>query len=406
MLPSYSSSSAPEYTPSPSEEEATLDYTPRYPLAHAVFDGNFTQRWKQATLILKDQDEKAEIPCYGRHSIIHGELGLLKDDISCVTVKLEGRLNFSISDVGSNSWTLVSEKYTLWKKDDNIVSRCPSVLPLSIRFPLTFQDAGEAKKLPPSYEAMFYGVPSLWVTCTYTISVTISRTRARYGLWKPSQTYTLRINYRPRSRPNRPIVRFDTIFSMLKYVPEEWHQIMDAMHFKPSACLTPINCHFLIPSVQTFGLEDVIPFHIQLTGPLESLSHVFPTPSSEDEQPTQKLFIRVCLVRKTLLVVDGRKYWRNRSLGEGKVWATPPHAPTCHADLLVSADWEGEVRCNPEVRTAGFNIGNVAVQDFILFALTPPNVRNALLLQLQHAHPVKLVTDTWTDDTTTHPHDI
>ena len=66
---------------------------------------------------------------------------------------------------------------------------------------------------------------------------------------------------------------------------------------------------------------------------------------------------RAGLVRKTLVEMHGRRHWRTRNLGEGRVWPTPPHF---HGELSV--DWEGEVRCNPEIRTSGFNIGVLAVQ--------------------------------------------
>lgn len=131
--------------------------------------------------------------------------------------------------------------------------------------------------------------------------------------------------------------------------------------------------------MQTFGLEDTIPVHIQLTGPLESLSHIFPSPDSEQDEgsgspPDPAIYIRVGLVRKTLIELHGRRHWRTRNIGEGKVWPTPPHF---HGELSV--DWEGEVRCSPEIRTSGFNIGTVAVQvlatcTHLLFSLTSASV--------------------------------
>ena len=88
MLPAYVSSAVPSYSPQPSLEEETLAYTPRYPGVHTRYHGNFVQKWKHATIILKDQDEKEPLPCYGRNSVIHGELGLSTSQVASVVIKV------------------------------------------------------------------------------------------------------------------------------------------------------------------------------------------------------------------------------------------------------------------------------------------------------------------------------
>ncbi|KAK0461227.1 uncharacterized protein EV420DRAFT_187353 [Desarmillaria tabescens] len=339
-----------------------------------------------------------------------------------VSVKLEGRLTLSIADAGSSIITLISEKYILWKRNESSSPRCPNVIPFSIVFPATFEDNNRTRKLPPSYEALFYGTSALCVKCMYTLNITIIKKRPRFSLWKPNKTYRVQVNYRPRARPNRPVVRSPSIFSVLKNVPEEWHQVITAMRFRPSSGLDPIQCHFLIPSVQTFGLSDTIPIHIQLIGTLKSLRHFLPPsqlvgygPSENKRWSRSKTargpIVRVSLIRQTSVTVSGKTSWRNLNLGDGKVWAKPPLAsPTGYVldgdpDREVTADWEGEVRCRSDVKTSGFNIGSVTVQDYILFILTPPDERGCPLQPLQHTHPIKLVTDTWME-AGTHPQDI
>jgi hypothetical protein len=85
--------------------------------------------------------------------------------------------------------------------------------------------------------------------------------------------------------------------------------------------------------------------------------------------------------------------------------------------MEMTLDWEGEVRCNDDVVVGSFNIGRLVVkvctatcpdgicvltsllyQDFIVLTLTPPNPENSPLMEHQHAHPIRLVTDPWVDD--------
>ncbi|KIY67161.1 hypothetical protein CYLTODRAFT_422779 [Cylindrobasidium torrendii FP15055 ss-10] len=261
--------------------------------------------------------------------------------------------------------------------------------------PCTLEE-DDTKKLPPTYNAMFYMAPTLWVGITFELIIQIKRTPQRFGLWNRGQRYSVEIEHRPRTRPARPISPcFDTILSTLKYVPDEWHQFSATLPAKNTG-VESVNCTFLTPAVQTYGLEDAIPFHIQLSGPLGSLSLLVP----------DRLVMAVSLVRRTVVTVNGRTQWRNRSIGEGKVWAMPPPATASMDALGVYTDWEGEVRCTSEVRSGSFNIGVVAVQDYVLFALVPSGGTKAAFMPLQHLHPIRLVTDSWTEESWTHPLDI
>lgn len=211
----------------------------------------------------------------------------------------------------------------------------------------------------------------------------------------------------------------------------------------------------MVPAAQIFGLEEAIPFHIQLTGTIASLraflpqsTEVYPLspidttstvdtsatlvhsplslsslpptavsvcPSSSSLKPQKRRFsrsssysppspkpvIRVFLLRQISVQVRGQKAWRNCTLGEGKIWPLPP--PAGSMDCLVpereeaNLDWEGEVRCNRNTMVGGFNAGQLAVKDFIVLALTPPDPHSSPLLEFQYAHPIRFVTDPWTD---------
>jgi len=168
----------------------------------------------------------------------------------------------------------------------------------------------------------------------------------------------------------------------------------------------------MIPSIQTFCLSEDIPFHIQLCGSLNSLREFYGSvpnePLQSDKRPRKRqssAIIRVFLARQVFVEINGRQSWRNIPVGEGKLRPIPPVASdNCDADE-ISVDWEGEVRCKDDVSCGSFNVAHLVVKDFIIFAMTPANVRTSPLLPIQHAHPIRLVTDGWTEQNMIHPED-
>jgi len=178
-------------------------------------------------------------------------------------------MNLSVADSGSLSSVLVSETRVLWKRlPDEVVTstsveqkcKCPSILPISIQIPPFYEVQGKVWRLPPSYEATFLGIPALFVRCMYTLSVTITRTRSyRLASWTTNKTwvlpaqstecwpslirYMVLLNYRPRTRPHRPVILLDSVFASIKPVPEDWQQLMANMHVRPNSGMKHIECH-------------------------------------------------------------------------------------------------------------------------------------------------------------------
>lgn len=75
-LPPYvSNEQPPGYSSTPLANETTMAHTPRPGFRNQ--DGHYTRLWKQATLILHDQDENATRPSYSRGGTVNGELGLV-----------------------------------------------------------------------------------------------------------------------------------------------------------------------------------------------------------------------------------------------------------------------------------------------------------------------------------------
>jgi len=218
--------------------------------------------------------------------------------------------------------------------------------------------------------------------------------------------YSILVNYIPRTRPLRPIVHIDRFLSSLKQIPEDWLQIESIMRVRNARStkdVQPVSCRFFIPSVGAFGLSDSIPFHIQLSSSLASLRLLLP-----DERP-ESSSVRVCLTRQMMVEIN-TKCTRTQVLAEGKVRSLAPPADAIYSDDHdVYVDFEGEVQCQStrkEVRYGGFNSGTVVVKDYIVFSVQSANPKTSPLLNHQYSQPIRLVTDTWTDDSTSHPSDI
>ncbi|KJA28976.1 hypothetical protein HYPSUDRAFT_128152 [Hypholoma sublateritium FD-334 SS-4] len=425
----------PTYSLQPTEDEETVAITPRAGVTNP--QGHFIRAWPQATLILRDQDPQARLPTYGRGGRIVGELGLTNPDkIVRVTIKLTGQMSLSVADSGSTCATLCSIMHVLWKNPHETQNsaaepKCPSILPIHIQFPQFYTSEGRAWRLPPTFEATFLGVPALFVRCMYTVAITITRTRSYHlASWTTNKTYLTMVTFRPRTRPNRPIVLLDTVFASIKPVPEEWLQIVSTMNVrqKPRCVdVKPIECHLFIPSIQTFALTDTIPFHITLCSSIRSLRELLPAdcPLLQTDNRNKVMSkaeefrllvadapIRVTIARQVVVDVNGRRRLRTFPCAIGKLWPVPPHAPPPGADHSASAgsgnaylDWQGEIKPWGEVTSGGFSTSNLVVKDFLVLALAPPNPRTSSLMPLQLSHPIRLVTDSWIDTDVLHPGD-
>ncbi|KAJ7163628.1 hypothetical protein C8R43DRAFT_990441 [Mycena crocata] len=412
-LPPYSYSASPSYSTLPCENEDTVDFTPRARRLEAGV-GNITKKWRDVTIVFKNQDD-SDTPTYGRNATVCGEIDLEKtENILFISLKLEGRISLSSSHTGSITQKIVDERRALW--DHSKSGRCPSVVGFAVGFPAVYEDQNKHWRLPPSYETICLGSPLLVVKCAYRLSITITKTRnRRLAFWKStSKTYTTHLFFRPRNRPARPILEDPSFFSTLKAAPSEWLQTVITIPPRQRATVEPITCNFVIPSVQTFCLSELIPFHIQLCGSRNSLRHFYGPVLSEPTLPAEKkprrrqfaAIIRVFLARQIYVEVNGRQSWRTITVGEGILRPIPPVASHLEGDSAeVSVDWDGEVRCRGDVTCASFSISHLVVKDFIILAMTPANVRTSPLLPIQHAHPIRLVTDGWTDQELLHPQD-
>jgi len=170
-----------------------------------------------------------------------------------------------------------------------------------------------------------------------------------------------------------------------------------------------------IPVVQTFALADKIPFYLQLIAPSKSLqAFLYPTIPAHMKLKRSKTIatettapptVRVYLLRQIVMAVRGQLSMRQFSIGEGNLRSLPPGASLPSTlrseqplgDGMGTLDYEGEVQPNPDITVGQFGMSRMQVRDFITTYLAPPNQFTSPLLVHQHSHPIRLVTDPFSD---------
>ncbi|KAJ4469264.1 hypothetical protein J3R30DRAFT_3409741 [Lentinula aciculospora] len=411
QLPSYSPSRLPpSYSLHSLDGEETLAQTCRFnSSSHST--GTFTKQYGDITVVLSEQDEDADVPSYGRQGLVAGSIifdsSLKTEDIVAVILKVEGRIKLNISGANAVSKTVktVDEQYELWSRQAlnlSTVSTCPRLLPFSTVLPPTFKDGDREFSLPPSYEVNFTGIPGLYVKCMYAIRAIV---KTHGSLWDHKQTVSTPFIYRPRKRPPQPTVT-SAFFSSIKVSPEEWFQTTSMLQAKTSTKLESINASLFLPAVRSFGLRDIIPYHIQLTGPIPSLKILYSHLRYETESSSSSTWSRsaltmsVSLCRQVRVDVKGQAVWKSSIIGNGTLTALPPSIELEPSLSLssqeMSLDWEGEIRCRNDIRVGHFDAGKIAASDFVVFSITPrPN--SGSFNSLRMIVPISLVTDTWVE---------
>ncbi|GJE99015.1 hypothetical protein PsYK624_152530 [Phanerochaete sordida] len=464
--PSYSPPDAsPPYASEPSDDEQRLDYVAR--VHSRIPHGVYTKSARRLSVALKHQEDGLDAPVYVRHSIVAGDIIVEDKDVCSVSIKLEGRHTMSLVEGGSSSRLLFSTKHSLWRRSES-QTQCPRAIPFLVPFPATYETKTGEVPMPPSFEASFTGSPGLRVQIFYFLSIRI--TRPPLSLWRRHTTIVIPVKYQPRSRPYLPISPgLYPFLSTVKTAPEEWHQISSTVSSRDQS-VDPLECHLFIPSVQIYGLPDIIPFHIQVAGAAKSLSSLVgsPAPRQASKSPTRRrwsrtssslkspyptelsktisrassvqptkftetcaqypwsvqnpyLFVggtpedltslhsvrtrerdefvlRVYLLRQVSTKINGQKAWRNQIIGEGSVYPAGRPPDFDQDDARPSAlDWAGEVRVDKDVYAPSFTVGDLTVKDFLVVQLTPSRPDRSPLTELQLAHPIRLVTDTYRD---------
>ncbi|KAF9464125.1 hypothetical protein BDZ94DRAFT_1257065 [Collybia nuda] len=396
-LPVYTPSEpSPRYSCEPACDEQRLQHTPRF--NRPTPTGIYTKSSKKVSVTLFEQEDNAEIPTYGRHGLVSGTV-YVEDcaRVSRVSLKIEGKLESTISEGGSKTVRLVNDSYTLWSGCPKGSERCPNYVPFSAVLPSSYLYEGSSRPLPPSYASCSPASPSFFLRSQYSIIVQVTRLRYRkLDFLTKTKQVKIPFEYYPRTRAHRPIAPTPCFFSTVKTSPEEWYQAFSVMKTRPKSKLEPIHCHIFIPGARVYGLSDTIPFHVQINGPLASLRSLL-TDCSDEE-----LSIKVCLLRQVSVETRGQKAWRNTILSEGEINEVPPVvSPPCESGGMTHLDWEGELSPVKDLRVGGFQAGHVAVKDFIVLEIEPPSSGRVVspFLALQMTVPIRLVTEPYAEET-------
>ncbi|PPR00426.1 hypothetical protein CVT24_004487 [Panaeolus cyanescens] len=421
-LPAYSLTpcdrlALPSYSFELAYGEQSLGHTPRSRSSRPPPTSTFIRNAGKTTIILNEQEEGVSNPTYGRHGLVHGAVVLEQPHtVIRVVMKIEGKLDILTSERGGETVKMLSESYTLFCNSTS-QEACHGQLAFSAMLPTHFKHGDQEFPLPPSYHNHLEGISTLMVRSLYNVHFIITRIRhKKLEMFPKTKHIYVPFQYVPRTRAHRPIIPRPCFFSSVKTSPEEWYQAVTTLKARPNAKIKPVTCHLFIPAGRVYGLTDTIPFHIQLSGSICTLSDLFSASTldrvtSFDSQNTvvsnkassTKPLLRVYILRQISIATKGESIWRNIVLREGTINPLPPHLSNCCTSTESCrdghVDWEGELKPGEadDITCGGFNAANVQAKDFIALALSPPNLKPSPLLELQMTIPIRLVTDSWGD---------
>jgi len=133
--------------------------------------------------------------------------------------------------------------------------------------------------------------------------------------------------------------------------------------------------------------------------------------------------IRVYLLRHVVLkAFEDQKTASTQVLGEAKLRYSDPLPENHHSyrnhplrEGTDCLDWDGELRCGEDVTVASFSTSTLTVrvrlelhysydfpfndvlQDYIVLSLDPLEPMKCPLIATKQSHPIRLVTDPWSD---------
>ncbi|KAF7298771.1 hypothetical protein MIND_00824700 [Mycena indigotica] len=397
----------PSYTAQPSLGEESLS---RSATGHAPPSGEHVTSSGKISLTFKNQFPDVLVPTFAPNELISGTIRVQSpESVTEVVLKVAGRMDLA-GIHGTRRQELVRESYTVWH--NNLRHMCPPSIPFSFIFPSTFteEESGASCALPPSILVKPSERPFLYI---------------KFSLWRGEKILDVPVHIHPRACPLRPIMPNPSLLATVKSAPEEWHQVLCTLG--PKVLSRGIHCSLFIPSSQTYGLQDIISFHLQVNGPVNMLRRLVtteratsPTPSSPSS-PSSPSFrsrspripaqsapthpIRVYLLRQINLVVRGEHITRNIPLGEGVLTTLPPPISSVAPTNSAQIDWGGEISVKTDVdrwdndgsckgvlieSISTFDSGPLWLKDFIVVSIPQWDV--------EHRHSITFVSDTWIDD--------
>ncbi|KAF7322158.1 DUF3844 domain-containing protein [Mycena kentingensis (nom. inval.)] len=403
---------APEYTASPNADERTL--------LHSLRTHNRSQRTGtfvrsddggRLTLVLVGQkDDNALWPTVGPNTIISGTVLLASSEgIVSVSLQLEGEMEVLSISLGYTCTKTVDQSISLFSRNAS-TAPCPNALPFSFRLPTTFSTqsngGGASLPLPPSCDIAFGD--GGFLKCFYSLTLCAAYRSAAF--FEKKRSLRVELEYRHRTRPSRPRIPDLSLLATVKLCPEEWLQLpVDLTMADEGQALqaADIRCDLFVPSVGVFAISEIIPFHLQLSGKLQSLREccLLPRPYGAlafgSNLDTVRQPIRVYLLRQVVLTSSEPK--RGTATVTAKTTLCqaalrsipPPHRvpPTPDGvkdDHVLS--WDGELPLR-DALVPTFDAGASRIVYLIAVELSPP--KSSKIKRAHYGFPIKLTTDTW-----------
>ncbi|KAH8830908.1 hypothetical protein DL96DRAFT_1786917 [Flagelloscypha sp. PMI_526] len=307
------------------QEKQSLICIPRTGERRDPLAGKFERTSGNVTIVLSGQPACASQPTYGLNTIICGNLNFRKpDEVAEVVIKL--------------TWQNGNGHIESWSKTGRPVLRDLSSLESAMKY-----------------------------------SVLIASKQKLGGLISKNKKFVIPFTYAPRMRPFRPIIDNPNFLETVKTAPDEWTEIPSELQLKDNS--TPGPC------------QQAIPFHIQLSGSVATLSEFLPPsycnprisllPQRRQSEhfllASQEPTLRVSLLRQVVANIrEGEAVFKNVRIGEGKLQPLPQVRDECSeglCEIALGLDRE-VVKVDSEVLHGGFKTGELTIKDFIVLTVT------------------------------------
>ncbi|KAJ4465830.1 hypothetical protein C8J55DRAFT_440508 [Lentinula edodes] len=409
-LPSYylapNLSRTPAYTEEPQEHEQRIALSDRLRSRNS---GTFVKQSRNGEARLTLNAQNGPIPTYGSGGIIDGTIDIAKtENITSIDIKVEGHLQVKeIAEGGTIDRKVDLASSVLWSKEE--IAPCPSSCDFQLPLPHTFEIEGQHYNLPPTYNVKLSGLPGFVAFIEYSIHAVIRRSTVATALAPRMKASFLGINvgntyssvlsmpfiYYPRTRPMVPLPAPLKLTQDCFNGTPDW-QLYESVMTSRRSSLQDISTRLYIPASRIFCASQNIPFHVTFESSALSLATFLPFGPSGN--PSTKKPTRLQIMRKVtvdvrhqlMLGTSKTDMWRVDCLGE----ATFKHA----GDGPTWVSFSGDISIDPPVKVMGFKVGGIAVKDFMLFSMTPPEAQQAPFSELRQVIPIQLTTDVWSSN--------
>ncbi|KAJ3882534.1 hypothetical protein F5051DRAFT_394029 [Lentinula edodes] len=406
-LPSYylapNLSRTPAYTEEPQEHEQRIALSDRLRSRNS---GTFVKQSRNGEARLTLNAQNGPIPTYGSGGIIDGTIDIAKtENITSIDIKVEGHLQVKeIAEGGTIDRKVDLASSVLWSKEE--IAPCPSSCDFQLPLPHTFEIEGQHYNLPPTYNVKLSGLPGFVAFIEYSIHAVIRRSTVATALAPRMKASFLGINvgntvlstpfiYYPRTRPMVPLPAPIRLTQNCFTGTPDW-QLYESVMASRRPSLQDISTRLYIPASRIFCASQNIPFHVTFESSALSLATFLPFGPSGN--PSTKKPTRLQIMRKVtvdvrhqlMLGTSKTDMWRVDCLGE----ATFKHA----GDGPTWVSFSGDISIDPPVKVMGFKVGGIAVKDFMLFSMTPPEAQQAPFSELRQVIPIQLTTDVWSSN--------